>query len=140
MSTATSDERMLDDIQRETFEYFVHEANARNGLVADSTQRGAPCSIAATGLALASYPVGVTRGWMTRELALLRTLAALEFFMRSRQDGTPDATGYRGFYYHFLDLQTGRRTWNSEVSTIDTAFLIAGVLSAAAFFDHPHAA
>lgn len=61
-----SDDAPLDDVPRETFGYFLHEANDRNGLVADCTRPGWPCSIAATGLALASYPVGVERGWMAR--------------------------------------------------------------------------
>ena len=110
-----SDDALLDEVQRETFQYFLHEANDRNGLVADCTRPGWPCSIAATGLGLASYPVGVERGWMSRENALARTLAALEFFSASEQSTSAGATGYRGFYYHFLDMDTGRRTWESEV-------------------------
>jgi hypothetical protein len=88
-----SDDALLDDVQRETFAYFLHEVNERNGLVADCTRPGWPCSIAATGLGLASYPVGVERGWMTRDNAVARTLAALRFFSDSVQDTTPDATG-----------------------------------------------
>ncbi len=132
-----SDDSVLDDVQRETFEFFLCEANDRNGLVADCTRPGWPCSIASTGLALASYPVGVARGWMTRAEALKRTLAALEFFSASEQSTAPDATGYKGFYYHFLDMGTGCRTWDSEISTVDTTFLIAGVLLAAEYFDAP---
>lgn len=64
-----------------------------------------------------------------------RTLATLRFFWNSPQGPEPDATGYRGFYYHFLDMQTGRRAWRCELSTIDSAFLFAGTLAAAAFFD-----
>lgn len=132
-----TDDALLDEIQRETFEYFLHEVNERNGLVADCTRPGWPCSIAATGLGLASYPVGVNRAWITRAEAIARTLAALEFFAGSAQGAAADATGYRGFYYHFLDMQTGRRTWDSEVSTIDSTFLIAGALLAAEYFDRP---
>ena len=130
-----SDDALLDDVQRETFQYFRHVANERNGLVADCTRPGWPCSIAATGLGLASYPVGVERGWMRRDAALARTLAALEFFAGSVQDPAPDATGYKGFYYHFLDMETGRRTWDCELSTVDSAFLVAGALLAAQYFD-----
>jgi hypothetical protein len=130
-----SDDALLDDVQRETFAYFLHEVNERNGLVADCTRPGWPCSIAATGLGLASYPVGVERGWMTRDNAVARTLAALRFFSDSVQDTTPDATGYKGFYYHFLDMDSGRRTWDSELSTVDSTFLIAGALLAAEYFD-----
>ena len=53
----------------------------------------------------------------------------------ARQAGEePDATGHRGFYYHFLDLTTGRRTWECELSMIDTAILIAGVLTSGRYF------
>jgi hypothetical protein len=131
---AKTDDALLDEVQRETFEYFLHEVNERNGLVADCTRPGWPCSIAATGLGLASYPVGVERGWMTRDKALARTLAALEFFSGSVQGTARDATGYGGFYYHFLDMDTGRRTWQSEVSTVDSTFLVAGALLAAQYF------
>jgi hypothetical protein len=134
---ALSDDALLEDVQRETFGYFLHEVNDRNGLVADCTRPGWPCSIAATGLALASYPVGVEHGWMTRDAAVARTLATLEFLANSVQDTRADATGYKGFYYHFLDMDSGRRTWDSEVSTIDSAFLIAGALLAAQYFDRP---
>ncbi|HWA10559.1 MAG TPA: glucoamylase family protein [Opitutaceae bacterium] len=127
--------RLLGTLQRETFNYFVHEVNPRNGLVADRTKAGAPASIAAVGLALSSYPVGVERGFMRRAAAVARTLATLRFFAGSEQGTAPDATGHRGFYYHFLEMGTGRRTWQSELSTVDTAFLLAGGLTAAAYFD-----
>ena len=121
-------------MQRETFGYFVKEANPSNGLIADKTQPGAPSSIAAVGLALSSYPVGVARGFMSRADAVQRTLATLRFFDASAQGTEVDATGYKGFYYHFLDMRSGRRVWECELSTVDTAFLLAGMLTAAAFF------
>jgi hypothetical protein len=130
-----SDTEMLDRIQKETFEYYVGEVNAGNGLVADSTQPGSPSSIAVVGLALTAYPVGVERGFWTREEAAVRTATTLSFFERSSQGPEADATGYRGFYYHFLDMNTGQRAWHCELSTIDTTFLIAGALAAAAYFD-----
>jgi hypothetical protein len=126
---------VMDALQRQTFDYFVHEANPLNGLVVDKTQAGAPASIAAVGLALSSYPVGVERGFMTRAQAIERTLTTLRFFHRSVQSTDPDATGYKGFYYHFLDMASGRRVWKCELSTIDTAFLLAGMLTAAAYFE-----
>ncbi len=124
----------LETLQRETFGYFVKEANPSNGLIADKTQPGAPSSIAAVGLALSSYPVGVARGFMSRADAVQRTLATLRFFDASVQGTDADATGYKGFYYHFLDMRSGRRVWECELSTVDTAFLLAGMLTAAAFF------
>ncbi len=103
--------------------------------MADNTKPGAPASIAAVGFALAVYPVGVERGWMTRTDAIGRTLAVLRFFWSSAQGTAPDATGHRGFYYHFLDMTTGRRAGLCELSTVDTSFLLAGMLAAAAYFD-----
>jgi hypothetical protein len=130
-----SDEAMLDQLQQETFAYFLYESSSENGLVRDKTEKDWPASIAATGLALASYPIGVERSFLAREDAIKRTLATLRFFSKSQQGTEVDATGYRGFYYHFLDMQTGRRAWNCELSTIDSTFLLAGALTAAMYFD-----
>ena len=129
-------EAQLDALQRHSFEYFLRETNPANGLVADKTQPGSPASIAAVGFALAAYPVGVARGWMTRTDAVTRTLALLRFFWASPQGTAPDATGHKGFYYHFLDMSTGARAGSCELSTIDSTFLFAGMLAAAAYFDH----
>jgi hypothetical protein len=130
----------LDKLQRDTFGYFLHETNPTNGLVIDKTAEDSPASIAATGLALAAYPVGVERGFISRSAAVERTLATLRFFWNSRQGPEPDATGYHGFYYHFLDMQTGRRVWQCELSTVDSAFLLAGALTAGMYFDAETAA
>jgi len=83
-------------LQRETFDYFVHEANPLNGLIADKTQAGSPASIAAVGFALSSYPVGVDRGFMPCADAITRTLATLRFFHTSDQGAGVGATGYKG--------------------------------------------
>ncbi|MEO8341345.1 MAG: glucoamylase family protein [Nitrospirota bacterium] len=125
----------LDKLERESFGYFLHETNPANGLVRDKTEADWPASIAATGLALAAYPVGVERGFMSRATAVERTLATLRFFWNSPQGPEPNATGYQGFYYHFLDMQTGRRAWQCELSTVDSAFLLAGALTAGIYFD-----
>jgi len=128
-------QKKLETLQRVTFDYFLKETNPQNGLVLDSTRQGAPCSIAATGFALAAYPVGVERGFLTRADAIKRVLTTLRFFFNSRQGTEADATGYKGFYYHFLDMNSGRRVWNCELSTIDSTFLIAGALLAAEYFN-----
>ena len=133
-TTESSDDALLDRVQRAAFDYFLQTGNSSNGLIADTTLDGAPTSIAVVGFALSAYPVGVERGWIERADAVRRTLAALRFFTHSDQSGSPEATGYRGFYFHFLDMQSGTRVWRSEVSLIDTAFLMAGVLTAAAYF------
>jgi hypothetical protein len=136
MSDGTAiDDAELEKIQRETFGYFIHEANPDNGLIRDKTKADWPASITATGLALTAYPVGVERGFWSRSAAVERTLATLRFFWNSPQGPEPDATGYKGFYYHFLDMRTGRRVWDCELSTVDSAFLLAGALTAAAYFD-----
>ena len=128
-------DKKLEVLQRLTFDYFLKETNPENGLVPDSTRQGSPCSITATGFALAAYPVGVERGFITRKEAIQRTLTTLRFFWNSSHGPEPDATGYKGFYYHFLDMKTGRRTWDCELSTIDSTFLIAGALTVAEYFD-----
>jgi hypothetical protein len=125
----------LSQLERDTFKYFADEMNAENGLVPDNTRQGAPSSIAVVGFALTAYPVGVERGYMSRAEAVKRSLITLRFFHDGPQGTGPDAIGYRGFYYHFLDMKTGRRVWNSEISTIDTTYLLAGALAAAMYFD-----
>jgi hypothetical protein len=125
----------LEALQRHTFGYFLRETNAENGLVADNTREDAVSSIAATGLGLAAYPVGVERGFITRRDAVDRTLTTLRFFRESAQGPDPDATGYRGFYYHFLDMQKGTRVWDCELSAMDTALFIAGALTCMMYFD-----
>jgi hypothetical protein len=125
----------LAKLQRESFDYFLYETNHTNGLVLDKTAVNWPASIAATGVALAAYPVAVERSFMSRALAIERTLNTLRFFWNSHQGPEPHATGYKGFYYHFLDINTGQRAWQCELSTIDSTFLLAGMLLAAIYFD-----
>ena len=123
------------ELQRLAFRYFLDHTNGKNGLVADNTREDSPCSIAATGLGLSCYPVAVNNGWLKREDAAERVLTALRFFEKSPQGPEPDVTGYKGFYYHFLEMKDGRRAGKCELSTVDSALLLAGMLTAAAFFD-----
>jgi len=131
---AESDEALLARFQCAAFDYFLSHCNPANGLVADTSRPGSPSSIAVVGLALSCYAVAVERGWMTRAAAAARTLATLRFFWTSEQSEAGDATGYKGFYYHFLDMHSGRRAWQSELSLIDSTFLLAGVLNASVYF------
>jgi hypothetical protein len=124
----------LEKLQQDAVGYFLRAANPDNGLIADSSREGAPCSIAATGLGLAAFVVGAERGFLPRRDAAARTLAVLRFFRDSPQGEEQDATGHRGFYYHFLDMKTGRRVWQCELSMIDTAILIAGALTSGTYF------
>jgi len=135
MSRPAMSDKALDKLQRATFGYFLKETNPANGLVPDNTRADAPCSITAVGLALAAYAVGAERGFIARTEAIRRTLTTLRFFRDSPQSEELDATGYKGFYYHFLDMHSGQRTWKSELSTIDTTFFLAGALLAATYFD-----
>jgi hypothetical protein len=133
-------EAFLDTLQERTFRFFWERTNPANGLVPDRWPTPSFSSVAAVGFGLTSYPVGVERGWVTREQARERTLNTLRFFWRAPQG--PDAvgmTGHRGFFYHFLDMQTGRRFDKVELSTIDTGLLMLGVLFAAEYFDRPDA-
>ncbi len=125
----------LEMLQSQSFSYFLKETNPDNGLVIDKTAADWPASITATGFALAAYPVAVERGFMPRAAAIERTLTTLRFLWNSPQGPEPDATGYHGFYYHFLDMRTGHRAWKSELSTIDSAYLLAGALTAGIYFD-----
>jgi hypothetical protein len=131
----SADELWLDQLQRAAFDYFPRAMNPRNGLVADNSRINSPVSIAVVGFALSAYPIAVERGWMPRDTAVQYSLLALRFFRDSDQSGGPAATGYKGFYYHFLDIETGARVWQSELSMVDTALLISGMLTAGQYFD-----
>ena len=125
----------LHKLQRDTFKYFAGEINLENGLIPDNTKQNAPCSIAVIGFALTTYPVAIERGYMSRSEAIKRCLLSLRFFHDGPQGTGPDDIGYKGFYYHFLDMKTGKRVWKCEVSTIDSAYLLAGALTCARYFD-----
>ena len=125
----------LERFQAAAFGYFLNTVNPANGLVQDTENPDSPCSIAAVGFALSCYPIAVARGWISRAQAVDLTLATLRFFAESPQSAEEDATGYQGFYYHFLDMQSGRRVWECELSLIDSALLRAGVVTAAAWYD-----
>ncbi len=133
-------EAKLSHVQKRTFGYFLKETNLSNGMVPDSTRQDSAASIAAIGFALTAYPIGVERGFLTRAEAVKRTVTTLRFFAQSEQSTASDATGYKGFYYHFLEMQTGRRAVDSELSTIDSAFLFAGMLTAARYFTRENSA
>lgn len=115
--------------------YYLHCTNPDNGLVRDKTEPEAPASIAAIGMALATIPVLVERGIIIRKFAAKIARRRLRFLLECPQGPEPDASGYKGFFYHFLDIETGRRVWECELSTIDSAFLFAGALTVAAYFD-----
>jgi hypothetical protein len=132
---ALPDDALLDRLQRGAFAYLADYCNPENGLVADTSRAGSPTSIAVVGFALSCYPVAVERGWMSRAEAAARTLKTLRFFWNSPQNDRPNATGYKGFYYHFLDMSSGLRVWQCELSLVDTTLLIAGIVTAGRYFE-----
>ena len=119
----------LGRLQWTTVLYYLHETNPDNGLVRDKVEPNAPCSIAAVGLALATIPATVHRGVIIRKFAAKIARRRLRNLLDLPQGPGPDTAGHKGFFYHFLDIDTGRRVWNCELSTLDSAFLFAGALT-----------
>ncbi|MGH7506888.1 MAG: glucoamylase family protein [Longimicrobiales bacterium] len=133
---AESDVAFLDSLQYDTFRFFWETTNPANGMVPDRWPTESFASIAAIGFGLTAYPVGAERGWITRAQAAARTLNTLRFFWTAPQgEAAVGVTGHRGFFYHFLDMQTGERFQTTELSTIDTGLLMMGVLFAQQYFD-----
>ncbi len=132
-------EAFLDTLEHRTFQWFWDLSDPATGITPDRAPTRSFASVSATGFALTAYPIGVERGWVSRPAARERVLKTLRFFWTARQDTAGQgATGYRGFYYHFLDLDSGVRFGKVELSTIDTALLLAGALFCQSYFDAPH--
>src|SRR5262245_51549699 len=126
----------LAELQERTFRFFWDTANPQNGLIPDRFPTPSYSSIAAVGFGLTTYPIGVERGYITRAQARQRVLATLRFFYKAPQGSSVQgAAGHHGFFYHFLDMKTGERFGDSELSTVDTALLIAGALFCQSYFD-----
>ncbi len=132
----TADEhRFLEDLQRASFRFFEEQTHPRTGLVSDRARaNGGPqkgkASIASSGFALAGWTIAVERGWVTREAALARVRLMLRFL-------TDDAPRQRGFLYHFMELDSGARAWECEVSPIDTSIFLVGAIVAREYFADP---
>ncbi|HCM59015.1 MAG TPA: Tat pathway signal protein [Bacteroidales bacterium] len=131
----TDDEVMLDSIQKKTFLFFMGEHHPEWGIVKDRTASWAPASIASTGFAIPSFAIGAERGWITREEAARITLNMMNFFVNSLQSADTLASGYKGFFYHFLRMDTGFREWRCELSSVDTGLLMMGILFARNYYD-----
>ncbi len=125
---AMTDEAMLDAVARKTFDFFWLEANPDNGLIKDRSTPGSPSSIASVGFGLAAIPIAIERGWIARDAGYQRTLTTLDSFLNG------GVQGEHGFFYHFVNMRTGRRAGGSELSSIDTALLVAGALVAGQYF------
>jgi len=122
-----------EEIERRTFRWFWETVNRANGLVPDRSPTPSFSSIAAVGFALPAYAIGVERGWCRRAEARDLTLATLRFFWNAPQG--PGGAGHKGFFYHFLDMQTGERFKSVELSSVDTTILLMGVLFAGQYYD-----
>jgi len=131
-----ADVAFLDTLEHRTFRWFWDLSDPRTGLTPDRAPTPSFVSVSAVGFALTAYPIGAERGWVTRAQAAGRVLATLEFLWSAPQDtAARGCTGYRGFFYHFLDAKTGRRFETVELSTVDTALLLGGVLFCQSYFE-----
>ena len=134
-SATMSDSAFLDLVQRTAFDFFWVEANSSNGLIKDRSASGAPCSIASVGFGLTAICIAIDHNWITRQAGRDRVLTALKTFWEKPQGRDAQGyIGYKGFFYHFLDMNTALRTWTSELSSIDSALLLAGILYAKQYF------
>ncbi len=126
----------LDTLEQRTFRWFWDLSDPRTGLTPDRWPTRSFVSVGAMGFALTAYPIGAERGWVTRGSAAARTLATLRFLWHAPQDtAARGVTGCHGFFYHFLDPATGHRFEDVELSTQDTALLLAGALFCQSYFD-----
>jgi len=132
----SSDDAFLDFVQQANFDYFWYEANPANGLIPDRTATGSACSIAAEGFGLTAIGIGIDHGWISRTQGVARVLTALNTFLQGRQGtNVTGMIGYNGWFYHFVDMNTATRSSGSELSSIDTVWLLSGILYAKQYFN-----
>ena len=131
-----TDKFSLEDLKHRTFLYFWELAEPGNGQIPDRWPTKSFSSIAAKGFGLAAYIDGVENNYITREEAAGRVLKTLKFYDKLAQGHTAKGIGgYKGFFYHFLDMKTGERFEEVELSTIDTGWLMAGILCCQSYFE-----
>lgn len=130
-----NDNAFLEYLQQTAFDYFWYEVNPTNGLVRDRSRTNSVCSIAAVGFGLTAMGIGIDHGWITRDAGKQRVLATLQTFWNGPQGtATTGVIGYKGWFYHFLNTSTAVRSGTTELSSIDSAWLLAGVLYARQYF------
>jgi len=138
---AQSTDALLDTVQHTAFNFFWNEANPATGLIPDRENvdvgSNAPCSIASLGFGLTAINIGVDHGWVTRQAAADRVLTALKTLWYGSQGNGDGYTGLWGLFYHFIDMSTAKRAWSSELSTIDTGLLLAGIIDSKQYFAGP---
>jgi hypothetical protein len=131
---SAEDQKLIDRIQRKAFDYFWDGFDPSTGLIADAAHRRRT-SIATSGFGLSAYCIGVDRGWVTRQEAYDRVLLTLNSYFKDPADENDFCVeGKYGLFFHFIDVDTGKRYRRSEVSTIDSAILMAGVLHVMTYF------
>jgi hypothetical protein len=139
-NASVGDAALLDDVELRGFHYFWDLADPHTFLIPDRAPTPSFSSIAAIGFGLTAYGIGAERGYVTRAQAAERTLATLRSLLTLRQGSEArGVSGYKGFFYHFLDMRTGERFQTVELSTVDTSLLMAGVLFSQSYFDHDDA-
>src|SRR5579864_1599436 len=130
------DDQFLNDVEAASFLFFWEQGSPNTGMVKDrcnvhTTAGQSPASsIAATGFGLTALCIGAQRGFISSGQALERVFATLRFLWKKLPN-------HRGFFYHFANFETGERMWDSEISSIDTAILLCGVLTCREYFRHP---
>src|SRR2546426_4887450 len=137
-STALTPRAMafLDTLEERSFRYFWDLSDPETGLTPDRAPTPSFVSVGAMGFALTAYPIGAERGYISRAAAAERVLRTLSFLWSAQQDSAASGvTGYKGFFYHFLDPKSGTRFEKVELSTMDTALLLAGALFCQSYFD-----
>src|SRR4051794_5408117 len=135
-----TDSALLDDLENRTFRYFWDLIDPHTLLTPDRAPTPSFSSIAAVGFGLTAYGIGAERGYVTRDAAAQRTLATLQSLLAMKQGPEPHGvSGYKGFFYHFLDMQTAERFKDVELSTVDTSLMMAGILFAQSYFDRDNA-
>ncbi len=136
LSAQITTNQLLDTLQHTAFNFFWNEANPSNGLIKDRSAQGVPSSIASVGFGLTAICIGADHGWVTRAAARERIAMTLQTFWSGPQGtGESGYAGYKGFFFHFLNMTTATRDWNSELSTIDSGLLFAGILYVREYFN-----
>jgi hypothetical protein len=128
------DDQFLNEVENACFLYFWEQGNPKTGMVQDRANvhggnPGIVASIAATGFGLTALCIGVHRGFIKSSEAEERVFAAFNFLWKKLPN-------HRGFFYHWGNINTGERVWESEISSVDTAILLCGVLTCREFFRH----
>ncbi len=134
VTLSAEDDQFLNDLEHASFLFFWEQASPKTGMVKDrcnvhNETRNVASSIAATGFGLTALCIGDQRGFISTSAALERVFATLRFLWKKLPN-------HRGFFYHFANPETGERMFDSEVSSVDTAILLCGILTCREHFRH----